>query len=82
MRLYASTSDLGYHAAVLTAEEYLRKMQDPRWYGEQDENGVDLSLIRDNLRRSPLERLRRGDQATTDVLRLRRLTQNHEPPRK
>ena len=28
-------------------------MHDPLWYGEQDENGVDLSLIRSNLERSP-----------------------------
>jgi len=40
-------------------------------YGEQDENGVDLSLIRENLKLSPIERLRRGDRATTDMLRLR-----------
>ena len=41
-------------------------------YGEQDDNGVDVSLIRENLRLSPLERLRRGDRATTDALHLRR----------
>lgn len=40
-------------------------------YGEQDENGTDLSLIRELLRLSPLERLRRADRATTDALRLR-----------
>ena len=42
----------------------------PTYYGEQDENGVDLSLIRENLRRSPTERVRRGDQARRDTLRL------------
>ncbi|HXE52684.1 MAG TPA: hypothetical protein VN541_06690 [Tepidisphaeraceae bacterium] len=40
-------------------------------YGEQDENGTDLSLIREALRLSPLERLQRMDQATTDALRIR-----------
>ena len=40
-------------------------------YGEQDENGTDLSLIRELLRLSAAERLRRGDEATTDALRLR-----------
>ena len=30
-------------------------------FPEQDENGVDLSLIRENLRLSPAERLRKGD---------------------
>ena len=39
-------------------------------YGEQDENGVDLSLIRMNLRLTPAERLRRGDKARRDALRL------------
>jgi hypothetical protein len=39
-------------------------------YGEQNENGVDLSLIRMNLRLTPVERLRRGDKARRDALRL------------
>jgi hypothetical protein len=56
----------------MTAEEYLEKIRDPLWYGEQDENGVDLSLIRGNLKLSPEERLRRGDQATSDALHLRK----------
>ena len=55
----------------MTAEEYLAKMKDPLWYGEQDENGVDLSLIRANLQMTPTERLRRGDQATSDALWIR-----------
>jgi hypothetical protein len=46
-----------------------RSVQTP--YGEQDENGVDLSLIRELLRMTPLERLRCMDKATTDALRLR-----------
>jgi hypothetical protein len=40
-------------------------------YGEQDENGTDLSLIRANLMLSPIERLRRGDAATTDAIWIR-----------
>ena len=47
------------------------RMLSPNWYGEQDDNGVDLSLIRENLKLTPVQRLRRGDQATTDALRLR-----------
>lgn len=39
-------------------------------YGEQDENGVDLSLIRALLRLTPTERLRRADRARKDALRL------------
>jgi hypothetical protein len=42
----------------------------PLWYGEQDENGIDLSLIRAALKLSPKERLRRGDKARRDALRL------------
>jgi hypothetical protein len=61
---------------MLSKEEYLRKMQDPHWYGEQDENGVDLSIIRENLKLSPLERIRRGAKATKDALRLRGLMGN------
>lgn len=33
----------------------------PHCYGEQDENGIDLSLIRENLKLSPLERARLAD---------------------
>jgi len=40
------------------------------WYGDQDENGVDLSLIRENLKLTPEERLRRADEAADDALRL------------
>jgi hypothetical protein len=43
---------------------------DPLWYGEQDENGVDLSLIRSNLSVTPKERLLRGDRARQSALRL------------
>ena len=57
---------------MLSKEEYLRRMNDPHWYGEQDENGVDLSLIEENLRLTPTERLRRGDKATSDALWLRK----------
>ena len=52
-------------------EDWIRQNCGRRQYGEQDENGVDMSIIRSNLRLSPLERLRLGDRATTDMLRLR-----------
>jgi len=48
-------------------------------YGEQDENGTDLSLIRHLLRLTPLERLRVGDRATSDMLRLRKHARRIEP---
>ena len=46
-----------------------QRIQTP--YGEQDENGTDLSLIRDLMAMTPQERLRQMDQATTSALRLR-----------
>lgn len=67
---------------MMTVEEYLRRSADPLWYGEQDENGVDLSLIRDNLRLTPEERLLRGDHARRGVLELQRYARriNTRPP--
>ena len=56
---------------MMTAEEYLKKMRDPLWYGEQDENGVDLSLIRSNLQLTPTERVRKGEKATLDLIWIR-----------
>jgi hypothetical protein len=55
----------------MTADEYMKKLADPLWYGEQDENGVDLSLIREILKLTPTERIRRADKARLDALRLR-----------
>lgn len=39
-------------------------------YGDYDANGVDLSLIRENLRLTPLERIRVGDAARRQALKL------------
>jgi hypothetical protein len=55
---------------MLSADDYLKKLQDPLWYCEQDANGVDLSLIRENLKLTPEERLLRGDQARRSALEL------------
>jgi hypothetical protein len=46
-----------------------RSIQTP--YGEQDENGTDLSLIRVNLRLTPAERLLQGDHHRRGALQLR-----------
>jgi hypothetical protein len=46
-----------------------RSIQTP--YGEQDENGTDLSLIRVNLRLTPADRLLQGDLARRGALQLR-----------
>ena len=42
----------------------------PLGYGDQDANGVDLSLIRENLKLTPRERLVRADRARRSALRL------------
>ena len=47
------------------------------YYGEQDENGIDLSLIRENLELTPLERIRRGDLARRQTLRLLEYGRRH-----
>ena len=65
----------------MTAEQWIRDNCGPRQYGEQDENGVDVSLIRANLELSPAERLRQGDEATTGALRLRTHARRIQPDR-
>jgi hypothetical protein len=40
---------------------------------EQDENGVDLSLIRENLKLTPLERARKAERLRRGVLRMHEL---------
>jgi hypothetical protein len=51
----------------------------PPWfaYGDQDENGVDLSLIRENLKLTPLERARRGDWHRRGALQLMEYGRRH-----
>ena len=58
-------------------EDWIRQHCGPHQYGEQDDNGVDLSLIRSNLRLSPLDRVRKGDEATSGALRLRKHAKRH-----
>ncbi len=41
-------------------------------YGEQDENGIDLSLLRASLRRTPTERLHRLECAANSLRELTR----------
>ena len=52
-------------------EEYLKLHCGPHQYGEQDENGVDLSLIRENLKLTPLARLRKADLLAKGMMRIR-----------
>ena len=59
---------------VLTDEQRARMEE---WlkahpYGDQDENGIDLSLIRNNLKLTPTERYRRHQSALHFFLGVRR----------
>jgi hypothetical protein len=47
------------------------------YYGEYDENGVDLSLLRWMLRLSPLERLQVMERAARDTLILNEYGRRH-----
>jgi hypothetical protein len=49
-------------------EELLKRPPNWDYFGEYDENGVDLSLLRYMLSLSPLERLRVIDRAARDAL--------------
>ncbi len=55
----------------MTSEQWEIFQRLTHGYGEQDENGIDLSLLRQNLTLTPLERLRR---LQAEVGSLRRLT--------
>ncbi|MCH8343941.1 MAG: hypothetical protein IH983_08130 [Planctomycetes bacterium] len=62
---------------VVTDSDHLSSDKLAAPFPEQDENGVDLSLIRENLRLSPAERLRKGDQSRRGALRLMQLGRQH-----
>lgn len=49
-----------------------KRMFGPLWYGEQDENGIDMSIIYANLARTPTQRIRRANRAQRGLIRLRR----------
>ncbi|MGC4046047.1 MAG: hypothetical protein QM758_19830 [Armatimonas sp.] len=39
---------------------------------EQDENGIELGYLRENLRLTPAQRLTRAEHITNEILQLRR----------
>jgi hypothetical protein len=47
----------------MTPEQWAWFQQHTRGYGDQDENGVDLSLLRANLKLSPTERVQKLQRA-------------------
>jgi hypothetical protein len=52
----------------MTEEQWQRFTECTRGYVEQDEDGIDLSLLRENLKLTPAERLA-GLQQTYDFFR-------------
>lgn len=64
------SEDLEDHLGM-TDEQWARWQAYTRGYGEQDENGVDLSLLRENLRLTPTQRLEKLQQAARSLLEVR-----------
>jgi hypothetical protein len=62
--------DAANHAAPAVPRGNLPRNGDANWYGEQDENGVHLSLIRGNLRLTVEEQIARGDAMRRSVLEM------------
>ena len=62
LRLLLATDSL--RCAGMKASTSHRTVKDPTSvpFPQQDENGVDLSLIRENLKLTPTERVRRADR--------------------
>ena len=56
--------------------------ENPDYWGEQDENGVDIARLRENLRLSPAERLRRNDQALQSLLAMEQARERRKYPAK
>lgn len=54
-----------------TEEQWERFQAYTHGHGDQDENGIDLSLLRERLRLTPAERLARLEQAAWFFMELR-----------
>lgn len=71
----------------MTEEQWMIFQAHTQGYGAQDENGVDITLLRENLRLTPGERLRRLQQAHAlfvgmDNARNNRVSQDSRRPGK
>lgn len=51
----------------MTEEQWAVFQAYTRGYGDQDANGIDLSILRENLRLSPAQRLTRLQQAVNSL---------------
>lgn len=56
----------------MTDEQWALFQEYTHGYGEQDENGVDLSLLRENLKLTPTERLEKNQRALRLIANTRR----------
>ena len=56
----------------MTEEQWLRFKSWTTGHGEQDENGVDLTLLRANLKLSPTERIEKMRRSLAAVMEVRR----------
>lgn len=65
--------------AELTEEQRERMRMD---YGEQGENGYDFSLFRENLRRTPTERIERLQRAISLYQEVKRAGRNYRLSRR
>lgn len=61
----------------MTPEQWAAFQAWSHGYGDQDENGIDLSLIRSNLKLTPLERIRRAEQHRQSILALNEYGRRH-----
>lgn len=55
----------------MTEEQWQRFQEWTHGYGEQDENGIDLSLLRENLTLTPTERIEKMRRALALFLEVR-----------
>ena len=59
-------------------EEIIRfQEENPDYWGDQDENGVDLARLRDNLSVTPAERLLRNEVALVFVRELEKASERY-----
>ena len=56
----------------MTPEQWAQFKAFTSGFGDQDENGIDLSLLRSNLKLTPTERLERTRQAALFVMEMQR----------
>lgn len=55
----------------MTDQQWATFQAHTQGFGEQDESGVDISMLRENLRLTPEERLQKHERALRFVLELR-----------